>query len=270
VGNNSGNNSGRNSGSNGDSTALVPQDEEGGIAFVRFSPTPPFDQRLVFWQQSASDTAASFRLLRQRLIERGDPRSMLCTSAVRGEGTTTVSANLAMAFAELGKYRVLLIEASFRRAALAEVFGFKPPKGFALQLARHRAFPTEPWVVVQVGQAPLYVLAVEPRVCPHCSAVIAIEARFCGMCGKDVASTAAASLDAVTFSSAIKRFRAAFDYIVVDAPPVLASGDVNLIQDTADAIVIATRRGRSEARHLRRALNQVAPAPVAAVVLLDA
>ena len=90
------------------------------------------------------------------------------------------------------------------------------------------------------------------------------------MCGKDVADSATASLDALTFSSAVKRFRSAFDYIVVDAPPVLAGGDVNLIQDTADAIVIATRRGKSEARELRRALNQVAPAPVAAVVLLDA
>jgi succinoglycan biosynthesis transport protein ExoP len=265
-----GNNSGKGSGSNGDTTALVPREDDAGIAFVRFSPSPPYDQRLVFWQQSASETAASFRLLRQRLIERGDPRSMLCTSAVRGEGATTVAANLAVAFAELGKYRVLLIEASFRRAALAEVFGFKPPKGFAAQLARHRAKPSEPWVVVQVGTAPLFVLAVEPRCCPHCAAVIAQEARFCGMCGKDVAGSPTASLDALTFSSAVKRFRSAFDYIVVDAPPVLAGGDVNLIQDTADAIVIATRRGKSEARELRRALNQVAPAPVAAVVLLDA
>ena len=265
-----GNNSGKGSGSNGDATALVPQEEDGGIAFVRFSPSPPFDSRLVFWQQSASEAAASFRLLRQRLIERGDPRSVLCTSAVRGEGTTTLAANLAMAFAELGKYRVLLIEASFRRAALAEVFGFKPPKGFALQLARHRANPTEPWVVVQVGSAPFYVLAVEPRVCPHCQAVIATEARFCGMCGKDVAGSSMVALDALTFSAAIRRFRSAFDYIVVDAPPVLAGGDVNLIQDASDAIVVATRRGRSEARNLRRALDQVAPAPVAAVVLLDA
>jgi hypothetical protein len=50
---------------------------------------------------------------------------------------------------------------------------------------------------------------------------------------------------------------------------VLASGDVNLIQDSADAIVFATRRGRSAARSLRRAIEQVAPAPVAAVALMD-
>lgn len=270
MGNDSGNSSGRNSGSNGSETALVQQEKDGGIAFVRFVPSPPFDDRLVFWQHGSSETAASYRLLRQRLIEHGDPRAVLCTTAVRSEGATTLATNLALAFAELGKYRVLLIEASFRRASIAELFGFKPPKGFALQLARHRAQPMEPWVVVQVGSAPLYVLAVEPRCCPHCQAVIALEALFCGMCGKDVAGSGTGSLDAMTFSTAIKRFRSAFDYIVVDAPPVLAGGDVNLIQDTADAIVIATRKGRSEARNLRRALSQVAPAPVAAVVLLDA
>ena len=65
------------------------------------------------------------------------------------------------------------------------------------------------------------------------------------------------------------RFRDTFHYIVVDAPPVLDSGDVNLIQDAADAIVFATRKGRSEARNLRRAIEQVAPAPVAAVALID-
>jgi Mrp family chromosome partitioning ATPase len=89
------------------------------------------------------------------------------------------------------------------------------------------------------------------------------------MCGNKVATGVTAPLDAVTFSAAIHRFRQAFDYLVVDAPPVLASGDVNLIQDTVDAIVFATRKGRSEARSLRRAIEQVAPAPVAAVALIE-
>ena len=89
------------------------------------------------------------------------------------------------------------------------------------------------------------------------------------MCGKVVASSTAGGIDAVTFGAAIKRFRDTFHYIIVDAPPVLDSGDVNLIQDAADAIVFATRKGRSEARNLRRAIEQVAPAPVAAVALID-
>ena len=254
-----------------ESRSLVPQpaDGDGGISFVRFAPRAPFDQRLVLWRDRDSSGAASFRLLRQRLIERGDPRLMLCTSATPQEGKTTVACNLALAYAELGKHRVLLVEASFRSAALGEVFGFKPPRGFAGQLARHRTRASEPWVVVQIGTSQLFIMAAEPRCCPHCAAVVAENAQFCGMCGKDVADGATAALDAVTFSAAIQRFREAFDYIVVDAPSVLSSGDVNLIQDTADAIVFATRKGHSEANKLRRAIEQVAPAEVAAVALLE-
>jgi Mrp family chromosome partitioning ATPase len=253
------------------STALVPQSQDdGGICFVRFSPKPPFDERLVLWRERDSARAASFRLLRQRLIDRGDPRTVLCTSAKAGEGKTTLAANLALAFAELGKHRVLLVEATTKAAALGELFGFKPPKGFAVQLARHRTNPNDPWVVVQIGASPLYVMASEPRACPHCQAAIAPDARFCGMCGKNANVGGPNALDAVTFSSAVARFREAFDYLVVDGPSVLSGGDVNLIQDACQAIVFATRSGESEMRTLKRAIEQVAPAQPAAVALMDA
>jgi Mrp family chromosome partitioning ATPase len=254
----------------GQTTALVPQDGDGGICFVRFSPRAPFDERLVMWRDRDSDRAAGFRLLRQRLIDRGDPRTMLCTSPNSGDGKTTLASNLALAFAELGRHRVLLIEAALRSAQLGEVFGFKPPRGFGVQLQRHRANPNDAWVVVQIGQTPLYVLAAEPRCCPHCSAVMVDDARFCGMCGKGVPVGPPTALDAVTFSAAVQRFREAFDYIVVDAPAVLAGGDVNLIQDACEVVVFAAKSGRSEARDLRRAVEQVAPAQVAAVALMDA
>jgi Mrp family chromosome partitioning ATPase len=247
----------------------TPPEKDGGISFVRFAPRPPFDERLVLWREQESTTAGSFRLLRQRLIERGDPRMVLCTSAGASEGKTTVAVNLAIALAELGKHRVLLLETAFRGPVLAEVFGFKPPRGFAGQLARHRTHPNEPWVVVQIATSQLFVLAAEPRCCVHCAAVIAEDAQFCGMCGKNVPLGATATLDAVTYSAAVRRFRESFDYLVVDAPSVLASGDVNLIQDAADAIVFATRKGRSQGRDLRRAIDQVAPAPVAAIALLE-
>jgi Mrp family chromosome partitioning ATPase len=243
--------------------------QTGAISFVNFAPQPPYDERLIFWEGRNLDTAAAFRLLRQRLIDRGDPRIVLCTSAMRGEGKTTLATNLALAFAELGKHRVLLIETSFRSAAVGEVFGFKPPAGFAGQLARHRVRREDPWVVVQISGSPLYVMAAEPRCCAGCAAVVTEDAKFCGMCGAEVNFNEGGAIDAVTFSKAIDQFRESFHYLVLDAPPVLASGDVNLIQDSADAIVFATRKGRSAARSLRRAIEQVAPAPVAAVVLIE-
>jgi Mrp family chromosome partitioning ATPase len=251
------------------STALVPLKEERGISFVQFALQPPYDARLVFWERRDSVTAASFRLLRQRLIDRGDPKIVLCTSATRGEGKTTLAANLALALAELTKFRVLLLETSLRGAAIGEMFGFKPPQGFARQLALHKANPGAPWVVVQISGLPLYILAAEPRCCPKCAAVLTEEASFCGMCGNQAVEEAQVPIDAVAFASAMKRFRESFQYVIVDAPPVLLSGDVNLIQDATEAIVFATRKGRSESRDLRRAIEQVAPAQVAAVALIE-
>lgn len=248
---------------------LVPAGETGAISFVKFAPRAPYDDRLAFLQERGSETAAAFRLLRQRLIERGNPRIILCTSPGRYEGKTTLAANLAMAYAELGKHRVLLLEASFRVAALGEVFGFLPPKGFATQLAVHRTRPQDPWVVVQIGGAPLYVMAAEPRACPSCARVLAEDASFCPMCGTKVQVTASGGLDGVSFANTVNLFKQSFDYLIVDAPPVLGGGEVNLIQDAADAIVFATRRGKTEARNLKRAIEQVAPAPVAAVALID-
>jgi Mrp family chromosome partitioning ATPase len=61
-----------------------------------------------------------------------------------------------------------------------------------------------------------------------------------------------------------------FDFVIIDGPSVLSSGDINVIQDSADAIVMATRKGKSDERSLGRAIEQVAPAPLAGVVLLDA
>jgi Mrp family chromosome partitioning ATPase len=263
------NRGGPNPGAGSSLVVRAPQGTGAAISFVNFAPQPPYDERLIFWAGRNLDTAAAFRLLRQRLIERGDPRIVLCTSATQGEGKTTLATNLALAFAELGKHRVLLIETSFRSAAVGEVFGFKPPAGFAGQLAKHRQRAHDPWVVVQISGSQLYVMAADPRCCPQCAAVLAEEVKFCGMCGAEATTTENAALDAVTFAKAIDQFRESFHYLVLDAPPVLASGDVNLIQDSADAIVFATRRGHSAARSLRRAIEQVAPAPVAAVVLIE-
>jgi Mrp family chromosome partitioning ATPase len=256
-----------------DSAALtiVPGgDGQAAISFVRFAPREPYDDRLIFLKERASDTAAAFRLLRQQLIERDDPRIILCTSARPEEGASTLAANLAMAYAELGKYRVLLVEATLKMAVLGEMFGFLPPKGFALQLATHRNRPADPWIVVQIGGAPLYVLAVEPRACSSCAHVLAETASFCPMCGtKAPESQRPDGLDGVSFSEMIRTFRQSFDYVLIDAPAVLGSGEVNLIQDAADVILFAARKGKTEAQDLRRAIDQVAPAPVAGVALID-
>lgn len=253
------------------SSPLVPR-ESGrtiGVSFVRFTPRTPHDPRVVLWNKRSPSGAAAFRQLRQQLIAGDDPHTILCTSANPGEGKTTLAANLALAYAEIGRARVLLIEGSLRAAALSEVFGFKPPIGFGAQLVRHRSLPDERWVVVQVGTQPLFVMAAEPHRCPQCAAPLPEDARFCGRCGTTVGHVAADTLDAAGFVAAARRLRETFDYLVIDAPPVLARGGVHEVKDVADAVVLAALKGHSRRRDLRRTVEQISPKTIAAVALLD-
>jgi hypothetical protein len=114
----------------------------------------------------------------------------------------------------------------------------------------------------------VHVVAVHPNCCPSCSRVLVVGASYCGDCGRKVANEAL-RLDRVIFAASIQRFRKAFDYVVIDGPSVLEGADVNLIQDTADGIVLAARGRHSDARALKRAMDQVSPAPVLGVALVE-
>ncbi|HVR64396.1 MAG TPA: hypothetical protein VMU50_20995 [Polyangia bacterium] len=248
--------------------ALTLTDKQGEIFFVKHTIAPPYDGRLSLLRNRDSERAASYRLLRQRLVERGDPKVIMVTSARRNEGKTTSAANLALALAEQGHARVLLVEANFRAPSLGELFGFKPPRCFSVQLDRHRDRPMDPWVVVQVAPTDLHVVAVHPNCCPSCARVLVPGASFCGDCGRRV-TTETLRLDRATFAASIQRFRKAFDYVVIDGPSALESADVNLIQDTANGIIMVARSQHSDARSLKRAMDQVSPAPVLGVALVE-
>ena len=76
-------------------------------------------------------------------------------------------------------------------------------------------------------------------------------------------------LDAPAFAIAMERLRAGgYQHIVIDAPPVLGSADVNLISDAADAVVLALRARTSTTRDLRKAIDQIGASKVAGTVLV--
>ncbi len=75
--------------------------------------------------------AEQFRLLRTRvkaLSKDFQLRTMLVTSALPGEGKTTVSANLAVSLSRVEGLRILLLDFDLRRPGLHTIFGMEPDR----------------------------------------------------------------------------------------------------------------------------------------------
>jgi Mrp family chromosome partitioning ATPase len=217
------------------------------VEVARHVLTGELDPRLVLLTETDSPRAASFRVLRHRLVENGNPRLIAVSSPDRGDGKTTAAANLALALAERGRARVLLVEANLRTPDLATVFGFLPPVCFARQLAAHRERPLDPWTVVDVGDTGLHVAAIHPE------------------------TARGALVDGVALGVALAALpRAGYDYVVIDTPSVLGAADVNLVADYAHGVLLVSRSGKTTARALRRAVEQVAPSHLLGLMLLDA
>jgi Mrp family chromosome partitioning ATPase len=206
----------------------------------------PLDRRLILVRAPDSPRAAAFRVLRHHVVERGRPAVIAVSSALEREGKTTCAVNLALALAECGRGRVLLVDANLRRPELAGIFRVLPPWCFAEQLAIHREQPLLPWTFVEIASVWLHLAPVNPR---HDQPRL---------------------LDGPAFATAIERLRlASYDHIVIDCPAVLGNADVNLIQDAADSVLLVARRGRSSGRDLRRAIEQLTPGRVLGAALLE-
>jgi Mrp family chromosome partitioning ATPase len=204
------------------------------------------DPRLTLAIEPDSERSAAFRVLRHHLLEVGRPQVVIVSSPQGGDGKTTTAVNLALALAECGRAKTLLVETHVRRPQFTNIFKFIPPWCFAEQLAAHRHQPAMPWSMIDIPQLWLHVAAINPRI------------------------TQTQLLDGPAFAIAMERLRiAGYDHIVVDAPPVLGSADVNLMADAADSVVFALRARCSTTRDLRRALEQLGSTKVAGTILLE-
>lgn len=205
----------------------------------------PCDPRLVILNEPASAGARSYRLLRHRLLSRGDPRIIAITSAHPGDGKTTCATNLALAIAEDTLTRVLLVDANLLHPALGRVFGFTPSESLVENIARFSDIGTR-YPVVSIAGTRLHVAALTD------------------------APLESGRLDRTLFGVALSDLRDEYDYVVIDAASVFESGDVDVVAESSNGVIVAARAGSSRKGDIRRAIAQLAPALVLGTVLIDA
>jgi len=160
-------------------------------------------------------------------------RSIVVTSTAPGEGKTMVSSNLAMALAQADQ-RTLIIDCDMRRPRIHEVFGG----------------PQEPGVSnVLVGTSEL-------------SAVIrkTDSANLSLMSAGHIPPNPAELLGSPRFKELVHKLRSQYDWIIIDAPPVMAVTDAAVIGNHATGVVFVVGAEMTSRRHAAVAIEQLAAA----------
>lgn len=161
------------------------------------------------------------------LSHRAHPAVILVTSALPGEGKTTVSTNLAIVLARLRR-RVLLVDTDLRRPSIHRAMRLSANTGLGALLRKSASFDE---LVVGCPDVPnLYVLPAGP-----------------------INLTEDTELLVSGFRELVEQWRGQFDHIIVDTPPVLAMTDAVRMSVEADSVILVIRAGQVAKKEFLRA-----------------
>ncbi|MGO4342647.1 polysaccharide biosynthesis tyrosine autokinase [Pedococcus sp. 2YAF34] len=201
----------------------------GGILFDPDAPKHP----LIVQSDPHSTRAEAFRALRTNLqfVDAAKhPRSIVFTSSLPGEGKTTTTANLAISMAAAGA-RVCVIEGDLRRPRLLRYMGMEGAVGLTNVLIGQADLAD---VLQPYGDTGIQVLGAG-QIPPNPSELL----------GSD------------TMSRTIRQLEQMFDYVIIDAPPVLPATDSTVLSTITGGVVMVAGCGVVKKEQLNRALESL-------------
>ncbi len=207
-----------------------PAEKSGGAA----SNGVTTDPRLLILKHPGSAEAEAIRSLRTSLMlsrPNGGPRVLLITSCIPGEGKSTVTANLAMSFAQHNK-KVIIVEADMRRPSMLHVLDVPNNAGLSSVLAGVSTF--EDTVIRSVQVKGLDVLPAGPPP-PLPSELLGSRA----------------------FDELLDMLRTNYDMVIIDSPPALMLTDAVVIAPKSDGVIWVVRAGVVTRSLLVRAMQVI-------------
>lgn len=200
--------------------------------------------RLVLFSDPQSTGCEQYRTLRTQVFhsaERQLTQVILVTSAVAGEGKTSTILNLAWAIAQSKEKRVLVIDGDLRRPSVSSYLGLDFELGFGEVINEvSDALPS----IVRIADSTLYILSSSRE-----------------------ATQPAELLSKERVGETLEELRRYFDYILIDAPPVVAFADARLLANHADAVIVVVRAGLAGHSTIERAIEALPANRILGVVL---
>lgn len=194
----------------------------------------PLEQSLLISRPNAP-SAEAYRALRTAILlsSADEPlRVLLTTSPLGGDGKSTISYNLAVAFAQHGR-RVLVLDADMRKPSAHSFFHASKAPGLS---------------EVLTGSVPFADAMIQHEALPN----------LCLLPSGTTPPNPAELLDSKRFDALIEEAKQQFDLIVIDSPPVLMVTDPVILSTKTDGTIIVLRSQKTTKPVLKRAVEVLA------------
>lgn len=177
---------------------------------------------LISLKNPKSRAAEAYRTLRTNIQFSSlddEIKTLVVTSSGPGEGKSTVMANLAVTIAQSGK-KVLLIDCDFRKPTVHKNFGLPNAEGLTNILAQNKKIEES----VNVTNVPnLYIITSGPT-----------------------PPNPAELLGTKRMKVVLNEFKQLFDIVLIDAPPVLAVTDAQILSTLSNGVIIVASYGQAD------------------------
>ena len=221
---------------------------DSALRLVAEAPVEPLhrvDDHLVSLLAPASFAAEQYRALRF-VIEQTHRESAVSVVGVSspsvGDGKTTTAINLAGALSQASDARVLLLDLDVRRPQIGRRLGLDP---------------NQPGLVDAIVDPRLDLADIARAVRPFNFAVVL---------GGQSAKATYELFKAARLRTLLEEARESYDYVVIDAPPLLPMPDCQLIGGFVDKFIVVLACDKTPRRALAEALNVLAADKVLGLV----
>lgn len=190
-------------------------------------------QRIELSEKSKFAIVESYKLARTNImfsLSADDKKIFAVTSHSKGEGKSTVSANLAISFSKMEK-KVLLIDCDLRRPNAHNIFKLDNTSGLSNVIGKMVTFDE----VVKRDILPNLDILSSGTIPPNPSELL---------CSS-------------RFSELLNRLDSEYDYIILDTPPIGIVSDALLLKDHISGFVVVIREGSTTHGDIRSLLNSI-------------
>lgn len=191
-------------------------------------------EEIVLISEPRGQIAEQFRTLRNSIVAlnpEGAPRTIVMTSALRGEGKSVATANLGLALAEMPGTQVLLIDANMHSPSLEDYLGLPRRQGLS-ELMSGR-------------------LSLDHAI--RATSAAGVSVLGAGALPKNP-SELLASERMKTLLHTLKR---RYSYVVLDTPEATTTSDASLLGAVADGIILVVRLVTTPRQYVEQTYNML-------------